>query len=90
MHRGPATIHPLPVARKPDFLLHVHVVRGRPRLNEGPVEKVAVVGDENVGPNLHYVIEELLEQRHLVALVENGEFSLEFRLRGVLEVLDVG
>ena len=53
-------------------------MRGRSSLDEGPVEKVAVVGDEDVRANIEDVVEEPLKRRQLVGLVEHSEIALKF------------
>lgn len=60
-----------------------------PSVHERPVEKVSVVGDYDLRPQLLDVAEKASDDVFLVLLVENVERSRERRFRGILEVLRV-
>ena len=59
----------------------------RPVVDERPVEKVSVVGDDNLRPELRDMGEEPADQRLFVGLVEDVERPREGGLRRILEVL---
>ena len=55
------TENALPVFGESDFFRHVHPMDSGPRLDEGPVKKVAIVGHEDVRADLQNVVEPSLE-----------------------------
>ena len=80
----------LPVAPKTQLEVHAHAVLLRAGLDEGPIEKVAVVRDVHGGTHLAHVIEPTTKQGGLVGLVPHDERAGVLRLGAVLEILDVG
>ena len=77
------------VAAHSDLASHPHLVDSRAFLYVRPVEIVAVVRHENVRLEFFDVRKKLGKHGCLVWLIEHLERPRVFRLRSVLEVLDV-
>ena len=62
----PGAVDVFSVLGEANFLCHVQTVNCRSGLDEGPIEEVSVVGDENVRLDVQDVVEELLQEAQLI------------------------
>ena len=85
----PALVLVLSVFGETDLLQHVNAVQDGSGLNEGEVERVAVVRGNNGRLGFSDVLKEASNRRRLVLLIEDGEWAFVLCFGRVFEVLDV-